>query len=120
MGMDAEVHIWVGFRSEDCDLELLKDLLPKDMFDEDGYTPYGNRARGVVEKYGVLIQEFSCCEETVGLGVEVFRNDWDDTVEFDPMKIREAIEVAKVSLNKILQDCKIIESVGTWCQTDYY
>lgn len=121
MGMDATVEIWVGVRSEDCEIDEIKGKLPKALFDKDGCKPYfKGEIERVKKQYGCIVGKIQCGEEYAGLGVTVFEHDWDfGAAPFNMVLISERIRKARILLQKIFDNSNIKNKIGIWCQTDW-
>lgn len=124
MGMDAEATIWVGVRSEDCDIEELIGKLPAEMFDRsEDYTGelwQTEDKERCLSDHGCLLNIITVSEEDAGLGISVFTHDWDfGAVEFNTAEIATKIADATLRLTKLFEKCGIEESIGVWCQTNW-
>lgn len=93
MGDCPRTTIWVGVRAQDIDSELLAlndynpyesvmKFLPAEMskVDEDGFRSelYGSDADVCKQTFGVLLEPIEQSGDTIGVGHEVYRFDWDD------------------------------------------
>lgn len=121
MGMDAKVSIWVGIRSEDCDIDEFIERVPKAWLGEnsDGFI-LGNEIDKAKQQFGCVPNIIHCSDELAGFGVEIFTHDWDyGSVLFDIANISERIKEATVNLKKLFSEANIQEGIDVWCQTDW-
>lgn len=121
MGKDAKVKIWVGVRSEDCDIEELREKLPRDLFDNEGDEIWKKEdVDRAVEVHGCVPERVRCSEEYAGLGLTVFSHDWDyGAVAFDTAEVQRRIEEESSKLRAMFDKCGIENEIGVWCQTDW-
>jgi hypothetical protein len=121
MGNDAQVNVWVGVRSEDCDIAELKEQMPKGLFDKDGCNLFGDKEVKKAEKeFGCVPKTIDCCEEYTGYGVVVFCHDWDyGNIPFDLITISDKIVTAQIKLRQLFDKYGIKQKIGVWCQTDW-
>ena len=123
MGMSARATIWVGISSKDFDFRQILAQLPSDLFDEEGYDWFEDKdiAR-LTEKYGCFVVKIFCSEDEdeVGVGVRVFRYDWDDgPVLFSMSAIEADIKKAKDRLTALLLSVGITSVPRVWIVTDF-
>lgn len=119
MGMDAKVTIWVGV-GEDFDMEELQEKLPH-MFDreDDEFTDDIDSSEAM-KHYGIEIESVYCSDEVCGVGVKVFRHDWDfGPKEFDMAEITLRTIQAKEDLQKVFNKYGVTQMIKVWVQTDY-
>ena len=101
MVMDAKAWIWVGFRSDDCDLSEVVAKLPESLGDYE-------------------LQKIECCGGTDGFGIVVFSHDWDfGVVEFDASAIQHKVDKARAVLTQAADECDLDIEVGVWFQKDF-
>lgn len=138
MGMNTIMEMWVGinFESKNSTCNNDKDLLlslPEDMFDENGHSWTNNECdkrekkqgyEKCEKKYGFVPKKFYCGNKCVGVGVSVFRYEWDYGVipfnffEF-MIKARDIEYKIRRELDKVCRFGFTPDGIGVWLQTDY-
>ena len=119
MGRDAQVHIWVGLNINDELWAEVKEKLPKGFVDENGYVEWNDKIKLSLTG-GLNVEHFTCCDEVCGLGVSVFKHDWDyGVVPFSAVDIQKKIEEVVLKVDEFLDKCGIQQRAGVWCQCDF-